>query len=452
MQNKSLIIQYYKSLDIYKKGFWLYLILLFIEGAMRKWFMPSLSNLWMVCREPIVIFTVLALISTKYNKGFMQKAFMVIGVMTFFTTLLFGHHDMIVAFYGFRIWFFHLPYIFIMANKLNRDDLYMICRFLITVFIPMTILYVAQWASPPNIWINASVGGIVSESDQIANGAVRPSGTFGHGVGASYYNPIVVCIFVTMMVSKYYSKLFSIINYFKIILSIAVITMLITSVSRGTIIQSALTFIFISIVYAVYTKPQNIFRLILTIVFLFAIFSVMTNISIDGKNLLSPVTSRFESASETEGGVSGIMNTRVLEPFRFWQEKGRTLNPNFWGYGIGAGSNFGTQKLNLGNAWGLGEWSAQIVSNEMGLLFGGLVFFLRIGFCIYLLPQCLKKVKLNHDILPISLWTLSITYFAIGNINLTMTLGWIVVIMIILLLSLKGKNTKYRIHKNLCVK
>ena len=36
--------KYYNSLDKYKKASWLYLVLLFVEGAMRKWFMPSLSN------------------------------------------------------------------------------------------------------------------------------------------------------------------------------------------------------------------------------------------------------------------------------------------------------------------------------------------------------------------------------------------------------------------------
>lgn len=35
---------YYNSLDKYKKAFWIYLVLIFVEGTMRKWFMPSLSN------------------------------------------------------------------------------------------------------------------------------------------------------------------------------------------------------------------------------------------------------------------------------------------------------------------------------------------------------------------------------------------------------------------------
>lgn len=138
------------------------------------------------------------------------------------------------------------------------------------------------------------------------------------------------------------------------------------------------------------------------------------------------------------------METRVLEPYKFWNDKGKMLNPPFFGYGIGAGSNYGTQTLHLVNssfdnstAWGLGEWSSQIVTNEMGFLFGGVVFCLRMGLCLYLLFVSVKKLFRNHDVLPLSLWTLSITYFGNGNINLTMSLGWIVVVMILLMLSIR---------------
>lgn len=49
---------YYQALDSTKKLFWLYLVLIFVEGAMRKWYMTGMSDLWMMCREPIVIWTV----------------------------------------------------------------------------------------------------------------------------------------------------------------------------------------------------------------------------------------------------------------------------------------------------------------------------------------------------------------------------------------------------------
>ena len=440
-----MVMQYYKSLDKYKKAFWIYLFLLFIEGSMRKWFMPSLSNAWMICREPIVIWTVLSLMNTKYLKSIVAKSFMVIGCIMFLTTLTLGHQNVMVALFGFRIWFFHIPYIFIMSNKLNREDLIRICKFLILVFIPMTVLYVMQWGAPPSSWLNASVGGIVEEEGtQAVYGAVRPSGTFAHCVASSYYNPIVICLFCAILFSKKYKELFLVFKKGYIILSIAVIICLITSVSRGAVIQSILTILFVAFFLAFTGKTKFLGRIVLGFVGIYALFIILSTVSIDGKNLMAPITDRFETAAEQEGGTSGILESRIFEPYKFWNDKGKLLNPPLFGYGIGAGSNYGTQTLHLVNssfdnssAWGLGEWSSQIVTNEMGFLFGGVVFCLRMGLCLYLFFVSAKKLFRNHDVLPLSLWTLSITYFGNGNINLTMSLGWIVVVMILLMLSIR---------------
>lgn len=434
--------KYYNSLDKFKKAFWLYLVLIFVEGAMRKWFMPSLSNVWMMCREPIVIWTVLSLIGTQNLRSRVAKAFMIIGCIMMLTTLTLGHQNVWVAFYGFRIWFFHIPYIFIMSNKLNREDLIRICKFLILVFIPMTVLYVMQWGAPPSSILNASMGGGVEEQGvQAAYGAVRPSGTFGHCVGSSYYNPLIVSLFCVTLFSSYYKRIFSKKHF--LIFAVAVVLCLITSVSRGAVIQSILTILFIASITILLGNTKTFTKTIVGVIGLFLLFLVLSNVSIEGKSIVAPITDRFEMAAEQEGGTSGVMSSRVLEPYKFWNDKGILLDPPFFGYGLGAGSNFGTQTLHIVNsfysdsqAWGLGEHSSQIVTNEMGFLFGGIVFVLRMGFCMFLFFSCIKKLKQNKDILPITLWTLSITYFGTGNLNLTMTLGWIVIVMILLLTSI----------------
>lgn len=434
--------KYYNSLDKFKKAFWLYLVLIFVEGAMRKWFMPSLSNVWMMCREPIVIWTVLSLIGTQNLRSRVAKAFMIIGCIMMLSTLTLGHQNVWVAFYGFRIWFFHIPYIFIMSNKLNREDLIRICKFLILVFIPMTVLYVMQWGAPPSSILNASMGGGVEEQGvQAAYGAVRPSGTFGHCVGSSYYNPLIISLFCVTLFSSYYKHILSKKHF--LIFAVAVVLCLITSVSRGAVIQSILTILFIASITILLGNTKTFTKTIVGVIGLFLLFLVLSNVSIEGKSIVAPITDRFEMAAEQEGGTSGVMSSRVLEPYKFWNDKGILLDPPFFGYGLGAGSNFGTQTLHIVNsfysdsqAWGLGEHSSQIVTNEMGFLFGGIVFVLRIGFCMFLFFSCIKKLKQNKDILPITLWTLSITYFGTGNLNLTMTLGWIVIVMILLLTSI----------------
>ena len=228
-----------------------------------------------------------------------------------------------------------------------------------------------------------------------------------------------------------------------ILLTFSIGLSLIVGVSRGAVVQSCITALFAAFMLTLTGKPQYLKKLIVGFFLIFVVFNILSNISIDGHNILEPITNRFETAAEQEGGTSGILESRIFEPYKFWNDKGKLLNPPLFGYGIGAGSNYGTQTLHIVNsfysdsqAWGLGEHSSQIVTNEMGFLFGGIVFFLRIGFCISLFFPCLRKLQQNKDILPLTLWTLSITYFGNGNLNLTMTLGWIVIVMILLLTSI----------------
>ena len=45
--------------------FWCYLLMLIFEGAIRKWFLPGLSDLFLVIRDPIVLYVIY--LSVKYR-------------------------------------------------------------------------------------------------------------------------------------------------------------------------------------------------------------------------------------------------------------------------------------------------------------------------------------------------------------------------------------------------
>lgn len=430
---------YYRSLDKYKKAFWIYLFLLIIEGAMRKCFMPGLSNLWFMCREPIVIWIVISSMNGRYLKSNLAKGFMAIGAVTLFSAITMGHHSIPIALYGFRIWFFHIPFIFIMSQRLNRTDLIKIMQFLCIVFIPMTVLYVLQFLTPPNNIINAAVGGEVAEGTGTANGAVRPPGTFAYCLGSSYYNPIVTCIFAVVMFSNNYRKQ---ILEFKLgfpILTTCVVLTLITSVSRGTILQSAITILFVSLIMTFAKIGNSFFKVLFSLLCLMLLIFIISKIKVGDMYLLDPVINRFTTAAEHEGGTSGIFLSRILEPYIFWHNMGEVADIPFMGYGIGFGSNFAAKAF-TGGAWMLGEWSSQIVYAEMGILFGAIVFFMRTCYPIKLFFKSMKTLKKNHDILPITLWTLSLQYFANGNINVVYSLGFIVIHMIMLIVSIKNSH------------
>lgn len=180
-------------------------------------------------------------------------------------------------------------------------------------------------------------------------------------------------------VSSYYRQL--LVKRIYIFLFVSVIVCLITSVSRGAVIQSVLTLLFVALFVTAFGNSKAMTKTIMGLIGIYVLFLVFSNVNIGGKNLIAPITDRFEIAAEQEGGTSGVMSSRVLEPYKFWNDKGKLLDPPFFGYGIGAGSNYGTQTLHIVNsfytdsqAWGLGEHSSQIVTNEMGFLFGGIVF------------------------------------------------------------------------------
>lgn len=428
--------KYYRTLDIYKKAFWIYLFLIFIEGAMRKWFMPGLSNLWFMCREPIVIWIVFASMNGRFLKSNIAKWFMGIGIITFITAIVFGHHNIQVALYGFRIWFFHIPFIFIMSQRLNRTDLIKMMQFLCIIFIPMTVLYVLQFLTPPNNIINAAVGGEVAEGTGTANGAVRPSGTFAHCLGSAYYNPIVFCIFTLILFSKSYKKQVSKHSVVFPLLAVCIILTLITSVSRGTILQFVSTLLFVSFIMAFSGMKNLFFKILGGLIVIASLTYTISNIKVGNMYLLDPVLNRFETAAEQEGGAEGIFLSRILEPYIFWSNMGSKIDVPLLGYGIGMGSNFAAKSI-TGGAWLLGEWSSQIVYAEMGMIFGTIVFCLRFFYPINLFFKCYRKLKRNHDLLPIILWTLSLQYFANGNINVVYSLGFIVILMTMLLVSIK---------------
>ena len=172
------ILQNNESYSIYKKGIWLYIILLIFEGALRKWILPSLATPLLLVRDPIVIWLVIEGWKKGWINVFYAKAMMAVATLSFIITLLFGHQNILVALYGWRIYFFHFPMIFIIGKILTRDDILRICRFFLYISIPMTVLVVIQFYSPPTAWVNIGVGGEGTAGFGAVGNFMRPPGVF----------------------------------------------------------------------------------------------------------------------------------------------------------------------------------------------------------------------------------------------------------------------------------
>ena len=170
---------------------WLYFWLLIFEGALRKWIAPSLSAPLLVIRDPLALLIyVQALRYRRFQPDALLlplfalvSCFLVLAV--FQITLSIGG-GVLVSLYGLRTNFLHLPLIFILPQVLSREDVLRIGKWTLILALPMTLLMVLQFFSPPNSWLNAAT---IAEGQQIqsALGRIRPAGTFSFATGVAHF-------------------------------------------------------------------------------------------------------------------------------------------------------------------------------------------------------------------------------------------------------------------------
>ena len=165
---------------------WLYLALLIGEGALRKWFLPSLSDVLLISRDPVA----LAIIALGIRGGFfvvdrLLRAFLWLGVA--FAAMAAVQLTMAetaagpVIGFGLRTYLLHPPLIFVMAQVLDARDLRRMALGVIYLMLPIAALMVLQFQATPGDWINRGAG----DGKQLlsALGRVRPAGPFSFITG-----------------------------------------------------------------------------------------------------------------------------------------------------------------------------------------------------------------------------------------------------------------------------
>lgn len=413
-----------ESYLICKKLIWLYVFLLVFEGALRKWVFPTLSYPLLLVREPIVVYLVILGIKKRWIDFMYVKVMMIICTISFAFSLLFGHHNILVALYGWRIYFFHFPMIFIIGKLLNRDDLHAICRFLLYLSIPMTILIVIQYYSPPTAWVNIGVGGEGTAGFGGANGYMRPPGVFSFTQGYIGYQGMVGCTLLYYLIAnktlEYKNR---IPDLFLILILVCYIIAIPISISRTNLFQTILFLVFF--LFIAFLKKG-----IRTKIFLgmFLISGLILLLYLSGllEHNLDTFIARFEGASKSEGNVvEGTLGKRYIGGYL---NAFLNIDTPFWGYGIGLGSNAGSAFLG-GDMFSFGfngevEW--QRIIGESGYILGIMIIGVRLFFSFELLKMAFYKMKDKADILPWMLASYMITTLPQGQWGAISMLGFTV--------------------------
>lgn len=383
-----------------RKMIWIYLWLLIFEGALRKWFLPGLAQPLLLVREPIVILLMLRALQGRIITSTLARVMMFVSTISLVMTFFVGHHDALVGFYGWRIYFFHFPFMYIMGLVLTRDDLMKMLRFVLLLSIPMTALVVTQFYSPQEAWVNRGIGG--DEEGAGFGGALgyfRPPGTFSFTSGYVAFQGVVcasLLYYVTM--NNTLSDKYKFPQWMIYTLLVCYLISIPTSISRTHLFQTVAFLLFLGIasLRSDYMKSKFI-----RFVFFGALAIVLLVATGWADTQLEAFSSRMESASNSEGGVvEGSIGHRFFGSFYRGLE-GAFRRPAF-GYGIGIGTNVGAKMMG-GDMWSMGfngeeEWSR--VTGECGLILGWAILFIRLFFSLHVWKEAYFYLTKEKDILP----------------------------------------------------
>lgn len=380
----------YNSLNILKKGVWLFIFLLIFEGALRKWFLPSLATPLLVVRDPIAIL----LIILAWKKGIYKVNTYIglvsfVGILSFFMTIFLGHGNILISVYGLRILLVYFPLIFVIGSIFNKDDVIQVGRVIMFISILMLVVNMFQYFSPQSAWINRAVGGEMSGSGfGGAMGFYRSSGTFSFANGnALFWGITGAFLFYFWLVPTKISQ------WLLIISSIVFFIAIPFSISRTVFFQALLSFVFVCIVLL--KKPKYLWRLLISIFVILIIIAVFAQTSLF-KFGIEVFLTRFNSANQTEGGVDGVLIDRFLGGM--YRALTESENLPFWGYGLGIGTNMASVFLSGERTFFLGEAEWGRLIGEMGFLLGFIVILVRGVLTIKMGYYSLKVLSVGNPL------------------------------------------------------
>jgi hypothetical protein len=403
---------------------WVYFWLLLLEGALRKWVVPALSNPLLIVRDPVVILIYMLSLRARV---FPRNAWVIVlGVIAVISTLVsalvmilqWGLPPKSVAFitgYGFRSNFLHLPLIFVMARVLRIEDVKRFGWWTLVLSVPMTLLLAAQFQASPDSWLNRTAGG---EGEMIGSalGKVRTAGTFSYvlGVVAFYALATAFLIWATLRGEVYKSWVLA-------AAGVAIVIGIVVSGSRSVV--GAVAVVVASLVIAMFLRPAavNRFGQTLVVALILGLIVSRTPIFKEGFNVLS--TRFVEVAEATDKSVGAGIIERVFSGFQegafVW-----TKAP-FLGYGLGIGTNAGAKFLTGRQMFLLseGEWSRIFL--ESGQLLGLAYVLWRIAIVGYIGLLSVRSVKFGN-LLPLLIFSSSFMPLLNGQLGQPTVLGFAV--------------------------
>jgi hypothetical protein len=401
---------------------YLYIFLLIIEGALRKWIVPQFSSPLLLVRDPVVLaIYFLAWRAHVFPRNRFILSLATIAVLSWIVSIfvldpyLPMSRILLVTAYGFRSNFLHLPLIFIFASVFDADDVRRIGWWILIAMIPMGLLMALQFHSAPDSFINRTVG--LGEGEQITagGGKIRPPGTFSFISGPIHY---VTGAAAFVLYGALRRKIYQ--SWLVLGAGCSVILAIVVSGSRSLVVSVLLVILSMVIVLLIRPDALNRFGRGLIVVVVAVLLVSRLPIVHEGVGIL---TSRFtESAEAADTTITGGLMQRTIATFT--EGFGHLGHAPLAGFGLGVGTSGGATLLGSQSTFLLSENEWTRIIFESGPILGLAFLLWRTIFAGYLGIVSLRALVHGGDILTLILFSAGFLIILNGQLGQPTSLGF----------------------------
>lgn len=417
---------------------WIYFWLLLLEGALRKWIVPQLSNPLLIVRDPVAFgiyfFAIRARVFPRNGWTIALASIAVLTIICTFVQLLpyiAPKSIALVSGYGFHANFLHLPLIFVIARVMRPEDLRKLGWCVLLILIPMTLLLVAQFRASPDAFVNRTAGG-EGEMMTATLGKVRTAGPFSFVIGVVAYYSLATGFLIWGVLRKGNYK-----NWLLAAAGVSLVIGIAVSGSRSVVAASLVVVASLAVVIVLRPDMVNRFAQVLMVVLVLGFIVSRTAIFKEGLNVLTTRFTEVAEASETTvtGSVVGRLVSGFSEPFHVLPYA------PLLGWGLGIGTNVGAKLLTHQTGFLLTEDEWSRIFLESGPILGLAYVFWRSLLAIRIGWLCLKAVALGN-LLPILLFSSTFLPLINGQFGQPTILGFVVFVTGITLAALHSPETQ----------
>jgi hypothetical protein len=368
-------------------------IMWLLEGAVRKWVAPSLSQPLFFARDPLMLALAILAFRDRSHRLSHWRTLLVLWsffiVTVAFATAVPSNISLLVLVYGIIMYIGWLLLGVAGGSVIDREDAIRVLHWLRHTAPPMSVLGLIQVLSPASSAVNA-VGDPTASILTTTNGVARSSLTFTSPAGAAGYISLILAIVLSLRAKDWYSRY---------VIPFSAILLAVTSGSRGVIFLGCALVAGLALLQVLASPGRGAKMMLQLAVVAVAGICAATSVA---PLVIQSFEERFVVASQSED-----TNTRLLGGLL----GGLDALPHATLLGTGIGSLSRGAAIVGSIGWAEGDLARNVL--EMGSAFGAICVIVRWSIALHLAWRGLTWLFSRGDLAPMAI-----------TLTLLPTIGW----------------------------